>query len=68
MRAEFGALDAEEGLDVAHVGVDREQALGDGVVVGHVQRVNHEYEIRPRRHPVTLLHVVVGLHQLERIE
>jgi SAM-dependent methyltransferase len=55
-RVELGPLEREEALHVAHVGVLREQALGQGLVGGHVGRPDHQQEIRPRRHAPALLH------------
>ncbi len=59
---ELRALQAEEGLDVAHVGVAGEEALRQRLVAGHVAHGGHQHEIRPRRDAVALLHRVVRRH------
>ena len=68
-RLELGALGGEEGLDVAHVGVLREQARRRGVVGRHVGDPQHEHEIGAGTNAPALLHRGVGDgDRLERIE
>ena len=52
----FGTFDAEEGLDIAHVGVCGKKPLRQCQMRWHVCAVHDEDEIWPRRHAVALLH------------
>jgi acetyltransferase-like isoleucine patch superfamily enzyme len=62
------SLDAEKGLDVAHVGVAGEQALRQGLVGRHVGHVHDQHEVRPWRDAVALLHRRVGDALLEGVQ
>jgi hypothetical protein len=59
-RVELGALHAEEGLHVAHVGVLREQALHQRCICRHARAMHHEHEVRTGRDAPALLHRGLG--------
>ena len=63
-RLELGPVRGEEALDVAHVGVLREQPLDQRLVGRHVGGPHHQHEVRARRHAITLLHAGVGRRAL----
>ncbi len=57
---EFGSLDAEEGFDIAHIGILREQLLAQCQVGRHIDAGNDEDEVGAGRDAPALLHAGLG--------
>ena len=57
---EFGALDAEEGFDIAHIGILSEQLLAQCQVGRHIDGGNDEDEVGAGRDAPALLHAGFG--------